>query len=109
MKCTSSSIAQRFFISALQGRNIEKIFPLIKDLHTRLNQRVPTPALNRFIETAMHRTHPPMINGKRLRIYYLTQIDTCPPRLLLFINYKNRLSADYQRYLINQFRKKFRV
>ena len=48
-----------------------------------------------------------MIDGKRLKIYYLTQIKNNPPYFLFFVNYPNRFSDTYKKYLINNFRKNF--
>lgn len=94
-------------ISAKMGRNLEKIFPLVDQVFGYLHQKVPTPKLNTFIEKAMQLCHPPMIDGKRLRIYYITQLSVAPPRFALFVNYPHLFSESYKKYLINQFRKTF--
>ncbi len=94
----------KIFISALTGRNLEKVFALVKET-LGANERITTNALNRFMEGAMQRNHPPMIRGKRLRVYYMTQIETNPPTFLLFTNYPDLMLGSYKRYLENQFRK----
>ncbi len=48
-----------------------------------------------------------MIQGKRLRIYYLAQVDTCPPRFVFFVNDPDRMCETYKKYLINQFREMY--
>lgn len=95
------------FISAQEGRNLEKIFQEIDIVFTALNTRVTTHQLNKFIERAMQLNHPPMITGKRLRIYYLTQVGTLPPRFILFVNKPTLMHDSYKKYLINGFRKAF--
>lgn len=97
----------KLFISALTGRNIDKIFPLAQEVAKAKNLRITTGQLNKFIELTMQKYHPPMIMGKRLRIYYMTQIDEAPPTFLLFVNYPNLMLDTYKKYLLNQFREFF--
>jgi len=92
------------FISAHTGRNVEGLFKTIKEVHDQLNRRITTGQLNKFLEKAMQKAHPAMIQGKRLRIYYMVQIDVHPPRFLLFVNIPELLQESYKQYLINQFR-----
>jgi GTPase len=94
----------KIFISALSGRNVEKIFPLIQEVQKASEQRITTGQLNKFLSLAMQRNHPPMIQGKRLRIYYMAQIDCKPPSFILFVNYPNLMQDTYKKYLMNQFR-----
>jgi len=98
----------KLIISAKTGRNIEKIFPLIQQCSTSSVQRISTPQLNKFVEGAIQRNHPPMIRGKRLRIYYMAQVDVQPPRFVMFVNYPDLMADSYQRYLYNQFRQTFK-
>lgn len=98
----------KIMISATTGRNIEKIFPLIQQCSEASKHRVSTPQLNKFIEGAIQRNHPPMIRGKRLRIYYMAQVDVQPPRFLMFVNYPELMADSYQRYIYNQFREAFK-
>lgn len=97
----------KLFMSALSGRNVEKIFPLIQEVSAASKMRVTTGQLNKFIGRAMQRVHPPMIKGKRLRIYYLAQVGITPPTFVLFVNYPDLMQDSYQKYLINQFRENF--
>lgn len=97
----------KLFISAKTGRNVEKIFPLIREIHENSLKRVTTHQLNKFIGLALQKNHPPMIQGKRLRIYYMAQVDVQPPKFVLFVNYPNLMSESYKKYLYNQFRETY--
>ncbi len=95
------------FISALNGRNTQKIFEICKRVYHEMRRRITTGQLNKFVEKTMQLYHPPMIKGKRLRIYYLTQVRVDPPRFVLFVNHKNLMLETYRRYLLNAFRKTY--
>lgn len=95
------------FISAKSGRNLEKIFSEIDKLYTSSQTRVSTHQLNKFLERSIQLNHPPMITGKRLRIYYMTQVESSPPRFILFVNYPELMTGGYKKYLLNQFRSHF--
>ncbi|MFA5250343.1 MAG: ribosome biogenesis GTPase Der [Parachlamydiales bacterium] len=95
------------FISALKGRNTEGIFPLLEQISSGLKKRIATGELNRFVEECLKKYHPPMIGGRRLRIYYLTQVKSSPPRFLLFVNHPALMLESYQKYLVNRLKEKF--
>lgn len=95
------------FISALKRRNIDKIFSIVKQVYEQRFLRLTTGALNKFIESCLQKYHPPLITGKRLRIYYLTQVECDPPRFVLFVNKPDLLTASYKKFLINQLRDAF--
>ena len=95
------------FASALTGRNTDKLFSLVKTTSEHLKQRITTGQLNKFVERALQAYSPPMIQGKRLRIYYLTQVKTNPPHFILFVNHTKLMLDTYQKYLVNAFRKAF--
>lgn len=97
----------KLFISAKTGRNVEKIFPLVQEIHQNSLKRITTHQLNKFIGVALQRNHPPMITGKRLRIYYMAQVDIEPPKFVLFVNYPNLMTETYKKYLYNQFRETY--
>lgn len=97
----------KIFMSATSGRNMEKIFPLVKEVYEQSRQRITTHQLNKFVEGAMQRVHPPMIGGKRLRIYYMAQVDIEPPKFVLFVNQPKLMADSYKRYLYNQFREEY--
>lgn len=92
------------FISAVQERNLEQIFPLIKKVYAERQKRITTGGLNKFVEGALQKYHPPLIIGKRLRIYYMTQVETDPPKFILFVNNPTLMTETYKKYLLNQFR-----
>lgn len=95
------------FGSALTGRKIDELFPLVREVYENLTKRISTGQLNKFIERVMHKVHPPMLRGKRLRIYYMAQVDSAPPRFVFFVNQIDLLGDTYKKYLINQFRKTY--
>ena len=70
-------------------------------------KRVPTGVLNDVLADATAALQPPATNGRRLRIYYLTQQSVCPPTFVLFVNDEELMHFAYQRYLENQLRKAF--
>ena len=96
------------FISALTGRNLDKIFVLVKEVYANAHMRITTHQLNNFLADAMQRNHPPMITGKRLRIYYMAQVGAAPPTFVMFVNYPKLMTGFYKKYLYNQFRKKYK-
>lgn len=95
------------FMSALNNRNLEKVFPLIKEVYAARCQRIGTGVLNKFIGRCLQKCHPPMIQGRRLRIYYLSQTGTCPPRFVLFVNKPALMLGTYKKYLVNALRETF--
>lgn len=94
----------KIFMSAKTGRNIDKIFESITTVYKAWLQRITTHQLNKFIGLALQKNHPPMITGKRLRIYYMAQVEVQPPRFVVFVNYPNLMTDTYKKYLYNQFR-----
>ncbi|NGX58717.1 MAG: GTPase Der [Chlamydiae bacterium] len=96
------------FISALTGRNLDKIFVLVKEVYANAHMRITTHQLNNFLADAMQRNHPPMITGKRLRIYYMAQVGAAPPTFVMFVNYPKLMTGFYKKYLYNQFRKQYK-
>jgi GTPase len=97
----------KLFISALTGRNVEKIFETIKEVREESMKRITTHQLNKFIENSLQKNHPPMIMGKRLRIYYMAQVAVQPPKFVLFVNFPNLMTETYKKYLYNQFRETY--
>jgi len=96
------------FGSAQTGRHLKEVFKAVQTVYHDRKQRISTGKLNQFLEKAMQRRHPPMIQGKRLRVYYLAQVTTEPPRFVFFVNDPKRMSETYKKYLINQFRETYR-
>lgn len=98
----------KIFISALTGRNIEKIFESAAQVFEDSMMRITTHQLNKFIGLALQKNHPPMITGKRLRIYYMAQVSVKPPKFVLFVNNPALMTETYRKYLYNQFRETYR-
>lgn len=97
----------KIFTSAKLGRNVDKIFPSVQEVWQNAHKRVTTHQLNKFVGAALQKNHPPMIMGKRLRIYYMAQVDVQPPKFILFVNYPNLMLESYKKYLYNQFREEY--
>ncbi|MEZ5315308.1 MAG: ribosome biogenesis GTPase Der [Chlamydiales bacterium] len=95
------------FISAKYKNNLHRIFPQIETVIKASKYRVSTHQLNLFLKDTLAINPPPAIHGKRLRVYYMTQIAIQPPRFILFINHPSLISHSYKRYLTNQLRKKY--
>jgi GTP-binding protein len=94
------------FISAKSGKGTEKIFPLLEQVATERRKRIPTSAMNRFIETVdFERASVPM--KSRVKILYMTQASVAPPTFVLFTNRAVKLHFSYQRFLENQIRQAF--
>ncbi|HEX4118216.1 MAG TPA: ribosome biogenesis GTPase Der [Rhizomicrobium sp.] len=99
--------AELVAISARTGQGIDRLPAAIMAADRAWNTRVPTAALNRFLETALLRHAPPAVRGRRVRIRYMTQTKTRPPTFALFGNQLDHLPEDYQRYLTNGLREAF--
>ncbi len=97
------------FISAKTGARVERLFPLIQEVVQQNNMRVTTGALNDIINEATLKVQPPSDKGKRLKIYYGTQVSTKPPTFVIFVNDKQLAHFSYIRYLENQIRSAFEM
>lgn len=97
----------KIFISAKTGRNVDKIFGIAKQVSDDSVKRITTHQLNKFVGDAMQRNHPPMIMGRRLRVYYMAQVAVQPPKFVFFVNFPNLMTESYKKYLYNQFREKY--
>ncbi len=95
------------FVSGKTGRNLDGLFNTVKEVFEQQNRRITTGQLNKFVEKTVQKYHPPMIDGKRLRIFYLAQVDIQPPRFVLFVNHPELMVDTYKKYLINQFRETY--
>ena len=93
--------------SALTGRGVDKLMPAVFRAYKAWNIRVPTARLNRWLEEMTARHPPPLVNGRRFRIRYLTQAKSRPPTFALFTSSGGDLPDAYERYLINGLRDTF--
>ncbi len=102
------SFAPIVFLSALTGRGMKGLFPRIRGVREQQLVRVPTPELNRFLETAAERLPPRARDGKEVRFYYAAQTGVAPPRFVVFSNRARvELDATYPRYLARRLREAF--
>ncbi len=95
------------FISALTGQRVQTVLEAVDQAYAQTSKRVPTGLLNDVLGDAQIALQPPMSGGRRLKIYYATQIAVCPPAFALFVNDEALMHFAYQRYLENQLRKAF--
>ena len=96
------------FVSGLTGRNLDQLFKSVKEVFEQQNRRITTGQLNKFVEKVVQKYHPPMLEGgKRLRIFYLAQVDVQPPRFVIFVNNPQLMADTYKKYMINQFRETY--
>jgi len=95
------------FISALTGQRVNRLFSLIDNVVNQAAMRIPTGVLNQVLGDAQARVQPPTDKGKRLKIYYMTQIGVKPPHFVIFCNDAKLFHFSYQRYLENQIRATF--
>ncbi|HCO62639.1 MAG TPA: ribosome biogenesis GTPase Der [Clostridiales bacterium] len=95
------------FLSALTGQRVEKLFDAIQTVVNQAAMRIPTGVLNSVLADAQTRVQPPTDKGRRLKIYYMTQIGVKPPHFVFFCNDARLFHFSYQRYLENQIRNTF--
>ena len=93
--------------SALTGAGIDKLLPAVRRVHAVWNMRVATGALNRWFEGALERHQPPLVQGRRLKLRYITQAKARPPTFIVFGTRAEQTPEDYQRYLVNGLRDSF--
>ena len=95
------------FISALTGQRVDRLFELINYVNDQANMRITTGMLNNVLADATARVQPPTDKGRRLKIYYMTQVGIKPPHFVCFCNDARLFHFSYQRYLENQVRATF--
>ena len=95
------------FISALTGQRVERLFELINYVNDQASMRITTGMLNSVLADATARVQPPTDKGRRLKIYYMTQVGIKPPHFVCFCNDAQLFHFSYQRYLENQIRATF--
>lgn len=94
-------------LSALTGHGLQKLMPEVLATFDRWNHRVATPRLNRWLQEIQQPHPPPLVDGRRIRLRYMTQAKTRPPTFVLFASRTSALPESYQRYLINGLREAF--
>ena len=95
------------FISAMTGQRVSRLFELINYVREQASMRITTGMLNSVLADAQTRVQPPTDKGRRLKIYYMTQVGIQPPHFVVFCNDKKLFHFSYRRYLENQIRSVF--
>lgn len=101
------SYAKIVFISAKTGQRVDKLFEEIKLVNEQHKRRITTGMLNDVLNEAIHKQQPPSDKGRRLKIYYGTQVATAPPAFVIFANSKDLFHYSYLRFIENQIRENF--
>ncbi len=96
-------------ISALTGKRVDRILPLVEDIFSQLNTRINTGKANQLLNQALSVRTPPIAKGHHLKLYYTTQVSVNPPSFLIFANYPDYIPDHYKRFLVNQFRERLEL
>ena len=99
--------APKIFISAKTKQRLVNIYKQAKEVYAQCTKRVSTSILNKILLEAMAMNPPTTKRGKKLRVYYATQVRTAPPTFILFVNDENLVQDSYKRYLENKMRESF--
>jgi hypothetical protein len=92
-------------VSAITGKGLDPLLAAAFEVREAWSRRVPTAALNRWFEHALEANPPPAPGGKRIKLRYITQSNTRPPRFVIFGNRLDDLPSSYERYLLNGIRR----
>ncbi len=92
------------YISAKTGQRVDKVLSLAEEVYAHANFRVSTSALNELLSDAMRISEPPSYQGRRLKMYFSSQVSVCPPTFVLMVNDETLLHFSYARYLENAIR-----
>ncbi len=95
------------YVSAKTGQRVANIYPMIKKAYEEASRRITTGMLNDLLNDAMTRVQPPSDKGKRLKIYYMTQVSANPPTFVIFCNSEELFHFSYRRYIENCLRDAF--
>ena len=91
----------------MTGQRLNKLYDLIDTIIESQTMRIPTGVLNEILTEAVAMQQPPSDKGKRLRIYYMTQVSVKPPTFVMFVNDKQLTHFSYTRYIENKIRETF--
>ncbi len=92
------------YISAKTGQRVDKILRAAEEVYAHATFRIPTGALNDLIGDAVRLNEPPSYLGRRMKVYFSSQVGVCPPTFVLFVNDEGLLHFSYERYLENTIR-----
>ena len=101
--------APHLTISALTGRRVEKILPVIDRIFENYNVTCSTGKANRILQRALAKRNPPISKGHHLKLYYTTQVAVKPPTFVIFANYPEKIPDQYRRFLVNRFREELKL
>ncbi len=99
--------AEILYISAITGQRLHKLYETIDIVNENHSMRIATGVLNEIMAEAVALQQPPSDKGKRLRLYYITQVSVKPPTFVIFVNDKDLMHFSYTRYIENQIREAF--
>ena len=99
--------AEIMYVSALTGQRLNKLYEMIDIVIENRSLRIATGVLNEIMVEAVALQQPPSDKGKRLRLYYITQVAVKPPTFVIFVNDKELMHFSYQRYIENRIRESF--
>ena len=99
--------AEIMYVSAETGQRLPKMFDVIDMVIENQTLRIATGVLNEIMTEAVAMQQPPSDRGKRLKIYYMTQVSVKPPTFVIFVNDKELMHFSYVRYLENKIRESF--
>jgi len=94
-------------VSGLTGAGLDHLMKAVTDIHALWNKRIPTNALNRWLDEVLAAHPPPAVSGRRLKLNYITQPKSRPPSFVLFCTRADAVPDSYQRYLVNALRDAF--
>ena len=95
------------YISAKTGQRVEKLLAAAEEVYANASFRVPTGELNDLIGDAVRLQEPPSYQGRRMRVFFSSQVSVCPPVFVLHVNSEDLLHFSYQRYLENTIRRAY--
>lgn len=95
------------YISAKTGQRTERLLSVVDEVYAHSQYRIATGMLNDVISDAVRSNEPPSYNGRRLKVYYASQVSVAPPTIVLFVNSSDLLHFSYERFLENTLRRSF--
>lgn len=108
-KLSFAPYAPIVFISVLKNQRIDSLLDMIEVVDNNYHTRIATGVLNNILQDAIMLNQPPQDKGKRLKIYYMSQVTTAPPKFMLSINDRELMHFSYMRYLENQIRSNYNL
>jgi GTP-binding protein len=94
-------------LSALRGTRLDALLDAVLETYDVWNRRVPTAQVNRWLAGVLEHHPPPLVEGRRIKIRFMTQVKARPPTFALFVNKPTELPESYQRYLVANLRDSF--